>query len=106
MAIFRAYVTLALQAMRENDMKTALACMDAAGNAPASDELRYGNSFLWQRLATGMLKRGERESVARFLDRCAALSEVKGTREQMTTAAAAIRAARMPEFYQYQTMAR
>jgi hypothetical protein len=42
-----------------------------------------------------------RSAVARFLDRCAALNEVKSTREQMTTAAVAIRGGRMPEFYQY-----
>jgi hypothetical protein len=105
-ALFSAHVTLGLLALHDNDMASALAHMEAAGNAPPSDELRYGNTFVWQRLATGMLKRGERESVARFLDRCAALNEVKSTREQMTTAAAAICGGRMSEFFQYQTMPR
>lgn len=105
-AIFSGHVVLGLLAVRDNEVKTALAHMESAGSAPPSDELRYGNSFAWQRLATALLKRGERESVARFLDRCAALSEVKGTREQMTKAAASIRAGRMPEFYQYQTTSR
>jgi hypothetical protein len=102
-AIFSGHVMLGVLAMQANDMTSALAHMEAAGNAPPSDDLSYG-TFMWQRMATGMLKRGERESVARFLDRCAALHQVKGPREQMLTAASAIRAGRMPEFYQYQTM--
>ena len=51
------------------------------------------------------LARSARSAVARFLDRCAALSEVTSTRDQMTTAATAIRGGRLPEFFQYQAMA-
>jgi hypothetical protein len=101
-AIFAAHVTLSILALHENDLASALTHMDAAGNAPPSEELRFGNHFYWQRLATGMLKRGERESVARFLDRYASVNE--SGREQLSTAAAQIRAGRMPSFYQYQTV--
>jgi hypothetical protein len=57
---------------------------------------------MWQDLATLMLKWNERESVARFLDRLATISESE--RERLTKDAAKIRAGRMPEFYQYQVV--
>jgi hypothetical protein len=54
--------------------------------------------------AVGMLKRGERESVARFLDRYARINLTQ--RDRLTASAAAIRAGRMPDFYQYQVTPR
>jgi hypothetical protein len=102
-AFFAAHVTLGALALHDNDLTSALRHMETAGSAPASDELRYGFNSLWSSLATGMLKRGERESVARFLERYAALNE--SGREQLLSSAAQIRGGRMPSFYQYQTVA-
>jgi hypothetical protein len=103
-AFFSAHVALAVLALHDNDKAAALRHMEEAGKAPASDDLKYGFDYLWQRLATGMLKRGERESVAQFLDRYAQLNESQ--RDQLTKSAAAIRAGKMPEFYQYQVTPR
>jgi hypothetical protein len=98
-AIFAAHVTLGALALRDNDMAAALRHMEEAGNAPPSEDLKYGFDGLWMRLAVGMLKRGERESVAKFLDRYATLSETQ--RERLSKDAAQIRAGKMPSFYQY-----
>jgi hypothetical protein len=101
-AIFSAHVALGTLALRDNDLASALTHMEAAGNAPSSDELRYGSRFDWSRLAVQMLKWGERESVVRFLERFASISESQ--RERLMTDAAQIRAGRMPSFYQTQTV--
>ena len=103
-AIFHGHVALATLAVRSNDMTAALKEMDEAGKTASSEALRYGFNALWQRLATGMLKRGERESVATFLDRYAQLNESQ--RDQLAKSAAAIRAGNMPDFYQYQVTPR
>lgn len=103
-AIFSGHVALATLAVRANDMATALKHMGEAGTAPASRSARYGFNALWQRLATGMLKRAERESVAWFLDRYAQLNDSQ--RDQLARSAAAIRAGKMPDFYQYQVTPR
>lgn len=61
-----------------------------------------GHSFgLELRLVNDLLKEGERESVAQFLDRSAALRP--SDRERRLTDAAAIRAGRMPMSYQRMT---
>lgn len=101
-AIFSAHMTLACLALRDNDKAAALEHVERALDAPPSDELRYSHDSLWMRMAVGMLKRGERESVAKFLDRYGDLNVAN--RESLKKAAAAIRAGQMPEWYQYQTM--
>jgi len=101
-AIFAAHVTLGVVALKDNDRASALKHMEAAWNAPPSDELRYGTRFDWSRLAVQMLAWGERESVARFLERVAAVSASQ--RERLTVDVAQIRAGRMPAFYQSQTV--
>jgi len=99
-AIFSAHVALAALALHDNDKASALEHLEEAVKAPPSDELKHGFNALWSRVAVGLLKRGERESVARFLDRYAQLNESQ--RAQLTKSAAAIRAGTMPDFYQYQ----
>jgi hypothetical protein len=103
-ALFSGHLSLAALALRDNDIAAALVHLDAAGNAPACDYIAYTFNPLWQRVAVQLLTRGERESVARFLERYAALSE--SSREQLATSAARIRDGKMPEFYQRQTTAR
>jgi beta-lactamase regulating signal transducer with metallopeptidase domain len=100
-AYFAAHVTLGALALHDNDTAAALKHMEAAGQAPASEALQYGSDMLWAPLAVGMLKRGERESVAWFLDRYARLNGTQ--RDQLSKAAAQIRAGKMPSFYQYAT---
>ena len=98
--LFAAHVTLGALALHDGDAAAALKHADEAGQVPASDTLRLDIDMMWMRLAVGLLKRGEYEATARFLDRYAALNEAQ--RERLTKDAAAIRAGRMPEFYQYQ----
>lgn len=99
-AIFSGHAALAALALQDNDTPAAVRHLDEAVKAPPCDGLKHGFSGLWQRVAVGLLKRGERESVAQFLDRYARLNEIQ--RDQLTASAAAIRAGRMPDFYQYQ----
>jgi hypothetical protein len=87
-------------ALHDGDKAAALRHMEAAVKAPASEELQYGHDMLWMRLAVGMLKRGEYEAVAQFLDGYARLNATQ--RDWLTKAADATRAGRMPEWYQYQ----
>ena len=101
-AIFAGHVTLGVLELRDNNLASALKHMEAAGNAPASEELKYGSRFDWSRLAVQMLKWGERESVVRFLERFASISESQ--RERLMTDVVQIRAGRMPSFYQSQTV--
>jgi hypothetical protein len=105
-AIFSAHLSLGAIALHDNDLTDVLNHMEAAANAPPSDELKYGQLWDWQYLAVELLKQGERESVARFLDRLAAISEVPSGKEGLAKAAAQIRAGQMPAFYQYQTVPR
>jgi beta-lactamase regulating signal transducer with metallopeptidase domain len=98
LAIFSAHTTLGALALHDNDTPLALKHLAEAGNAPPSEGLKYDAAFGWSRLAIGLLKRGERESVAAFLDRYARLNEL--SREQLTKAAAKIRAGVMPSWYQ------
>ncbi len=103
MAMHSAHITLATIALHDNDLASALVHMDAAANVPPSDDLKFGSLWNWQEPAVELLKRGEREPVARFLSRLAAIAE--RDRESFTTAAAQIRSGKMPAFFQYQTVA-
>lgn len=105
-SMFSAHFTLAHLALHNNEVASAVAHLDAATKVPPSDELKYGSSFYWQSVATELLKRGERESVARFLSELGAMRGTDADREQLTESAARIRAGKMPDFYQYQTVPR
>lgn len=99
-AIYRANIALGLHAIREGDRKRAVRYMVAAGNAPASEPLATASFMaLDYRLTDWLLKDGERESVASFFDKSAQLRP--RDRARLTKDAAAIRAGRMPESYQY-----
>jgi hypothetical protein len=74
--------------------------MGEASAAPASNgffRLMYGG--IDQRLVNYLLKAGERESVAEFLEKSAALRP--RDRERLLKDAAAIRAGKMPLSYQH-----
>ena len=73
--------------------------MLAAVNGPASRGLEAYSSGLDVRLVNDLLKAGERETVAEFLERSAALRPA--AREQLSKDAAAIRAGKMPMSFQY-----
>jgi hypothetical protein len=98
--VYYATVTLAVQALHEGDRKEAVRQMRAAVNAPASRGLEAYSFGLDLRLVNDMLKAGERETVAEFLESSARLRPAE--RERFLKDAAAIRAGRMP--YSFQSM--
>jgi beta-lactamase regulating signal transducer with metallopeptidase domain len=99
-AVYRAHVTLGVVAIRRGQRASAVEQMRRAVEAPGSPEIaEYADSLLLQRLVNYLLKAGERETVADFLDRAAAFSASEPGR--FTKDARAIRDGRMPAGYQY-----
>ena len=99
-ALFTAHLTLAALALHDGDTRGAVHHLWQANDAPPTEELRYGNSFLWMRVANGLLKRGEREAVAEFLEAYANVHVM--LRKSLLEAAASVRNGVMPRWFQYQ----
>jgi beta-lactamase regulating signal transducer with metallopeptidase domain len=98
--IYRANIVLGLNALREGDVKTAVRGLQVALTAPPSEQLAYDpTGGLDSRLVNYLLKCGERESVADFLEKSATL--VLRDRDQRLKDSAAIRKGQMPMSYQY-----
>ena len=70
-AIYTANMTLSAVALRDDDVRTAVARLLAASNAPPTEALVYGDEVVsrWRSLLTGLADRGERPAVSQFLDR-------------------------------------
>lgn len=98
LAIYHANIALATHALREGDKATAVDYMLKASDAPPSDAFLAVSSAAHLRLINYLLKYGERESVAVFLERSARLGVLEPDR--MLEDAAAIRAGRMPKSFQ------
>lgn len=101
-APFRANLVLAVLALRRGDRDATLQFMRRAANAPASavtGERRVFPIVLEDRLVNTLLKHGERETVADYLER-ASTSRDAEERARMRSDASAIRAGRMPPRYQ------
>jgi beta-lactamase regulating signal transducer with metallopeptidase domain len=99
-AVYHARIALGAHALREGDKDAAVRYMLEAANGPASSSLDERFFFgLDTRLVNYLLKEGERESVAQFLEKSAGLRSAE--RDRLLTDAAAIRAGRMPMSYQY-----
>ena len=79
--VYHATVTLAVHALREGDRKEAVRHMRAAVNVPASRGLEAYSFGLDGRLVNDLLKAGERETVAEFLEGSARLRPAE--REQL-----------------------
>ena len=97
--VYHATVTLAVHALREGDRKEAVRHMLEAVNAPASRGLEAYSFGLDGRLVNDLLKEGERETVAEFLEGSARLRSAE--RERFLKDAAAIRAGKMPMSFQH-----
>jgi beta-lactamase regulating signal transducer with metallopeptidase domain len=97
--IYRAHTVLGALALRDGDVKAAVAHMRAATEAPLSPS-RYGrHDGLRSRLAEYLLRAGERESVATYLEHSAERFPLE--RDRLLQDAARIRAGMMPLAYQY-----
>jgi beta-lactamase regulating signal transducer with metallopeptidase domain len=97
--VYQATVTLAAHAFREGDRKNAVRHLLAAVNVPPSRGLDGYTYSLDGRLVNDLLKAGERESVAQFLEGSARLRPAE--RESFLKDASAIRAGTMPMSFQY-----
>jgi beta-lactamase regulating signal transducer with metallopeptidase domain len=99
-AVYRANVALAVLALKDGDRDRALEYMARAGETPSSDMLLYSQQLgLRGRLVEYLLRQGERETVATFLEQSAKLSLIE--RPRLLKDAEQIRAGTMPQAYQY-----
>jgi hypothetical protein len=92
-----ASLTLGTHALREGDRKSAVRYLAEASNVDARPSFYLG-ATLEMRLVVGLLKAGERESVAIYLEKTA--SSDLAVKDEKLEAATAIRAGRMPAMYQ------
>jgi beta-lactamase regulating signal transducer with metallopeptidase domain len=99
LAMFNAHMYLGLDALRRGDVKGALAHLDAAPGVPPSSRLKYDQGMAGARLAHYLLKAGQRDAVATYEERMAVVNLAE--RPVLRASAAAIRAGRMPEWYQF-----
>jgi hypothetical protein len=96
-AWYGAHVALATHAVREGDRQGAVRHMQDAASARPSEAFVLPTILLDLRLVHGLLDAGERDSVAAFLERSAALRWPE--RERLLRDAADIRAGVMPQAY-------
>ena len=98
--VYRAHVVLSVLALKDGDRRRSVEHMQRAARAPASEGLRYMLiPGLRLRLVEYLLREGERESVAAFLEKSAELSIPD--RERLLKDASQIRQGIMPHAYQY-----
>jgi beta-lactamase regulating signal transducer with metallopeptidase domain len=100
-AMFDAHIDLGTVALWNGDVKTALAHLKAAPDVVPSDGIKYNGGVSSNRLTRYLLKAGELEAVADYCDRMARINAQE--RSYLTATAQAIRAGRMPEWYQLLT---
>jgi hypothetical protein len=99
--VFSANLVLAGVAWRQGNRQEANRFMAAAAKAPAPAvaSIRRFPTALEGKLTNSLLKHGERESVAAYLEE-ASKTRIPGDRTRMLEEAKAIRDGRMPERYQ------
>jgi beta-lactamase regulating signal transducer with metallopeptidase domain len=98
-AIMTAHHVLATVALRDGDRGRAVQHMRESVNVPTSERIQYAPPFSWLRPVHRLLREGEREAVAEFLEAFARLTIIE--RDRLLTDAQAIRDGRMPTSYQY-----
>lgn len=98
--IYRAHTVLGVLALRDGDRKAAVEHMRTASAAPVSETARYATHFgLRSRLSEYLIRAGERESVAAYLESSA--DRFLPERGRLLKDAAQIRAGIMPTTYQH-----
>jgi hypothetical protein len=98
LAMFNAHEFLGTVALWDGDVRTALAHLDAAPGVPVSETMKSAGGATTNRLVRNLLRVGEYDAVARYYDRMAQIDVTD--RQSLTESAQAIRAGRMPEWYQ------
>jgi hypothetical protein len=97
--VYRAHVVLGVLALRDGNRPLAVEHMRRAAAAPAVDDAVLVPEGLRARLVEYLLREGERESVAEFLETSA--ERFSFERDQLLEDAAQIRAGVMPMAFQY-----
>jgi hypothetical protein len=96
--LYTANITLAALALHDGDERTAVAFLQKAARAPASEELAYTDNLLsrpYRSLPVNLIQRGQHDVVTTFLERMAELNVAR--RGEFREAAAAIRRGDKPE---------
>jgi hypothetical protein len=99
MAIYTANMTLGSLALADGQKDRAVEYLRNAAQAPRSEELTYLSGIAWGRLPRQLVKLGQREPVALFLERMAEVN--LADRTDLRQAAAAIRRGETPRFASY-----
>jgi hypothetical protein len=97
--VYRAHAVLGALALKDGNRQKAVEHMRTAAAAPVSEEGRYTPRGLRGRLVEYLLREGERESVAKFLEKSA--ERFLPERDRLLKDAGQIRAGIMPLSYQY-----
>jgi hypothetical protein len=97
-------MTLSRIALREGNRAAAVAHLREAASVPPSEELSDQQGVTIHRALKPLRDAGERQAVIDYLERMAERSVVERTR--LRQSADAIRAGRMPDWYQYQSAGR
>jgi hypothetical protein len=100
-AVMTAHHVLASLALRDGDHDVAVRHLHDSVKVPASDEIRYATPLSWMKLVNELLKQGERERVAAFLDDFGQLVSTGPEADRFRSDAKAIREGRMPAGYQH-----
>jgi len=100
-AMFDAHIKLGTVALWDGDVRTALAHLKAAPYVVPSDGMKYNGGIASNHLVRYLLKAGEHDAVAEYCDRMAKLNALES--KSLTETAQAIRAGKMPEWYQMLT---
>jgi hypothetical protein len=98
MALFVARLTLGSLALADGDKALASRYLLAAAEAPECEELQYRENLAWGwelTLPRDLLKAGERDAVAAFLEQMARMSLVD--RKDLLERAAAVRRGEVPK---------
>ena len=98
-AIMTAHHVLATIALGDGDRERAVRHLRDSVNVPPSEQIQYALPFSWNWPVNRLLKAGERERVAEFLEALARLTIVE--RDRLMNDAQSIRDGRMPASYQH-----
>ena len=99
--VMEAQHLLASIALDAGDREAAVRHLQASVKVPASDEIKYMTPLSWMKPVNALLKAGERERVADFLDAFGQLIGTGSEAERLRNDAKAIREGRMPVSYQH-----
>jgi uncharacterized protein (TIGR03435 family) len=70
-AIYTANMTLSALALREGNRRAAIGHLQRASQAPASEQLAYGDDVVWRRELRDLVAQGEQQAVITFLEQMA-----------------------------------